>query len=210
MRCLKTIACLTVMLGTLLPSAATLAQPTPCEFAKLLAADAAAEDRFARAVAVSGDTAVIGAYYDDDRGTNSGAAYVFRYDGASWVQEQKLLASDGVAEDYFGLAVSISDGPVPRIVVGTANYRDEVNQDFDSMWSDSVVLACTPEFQEDPEPYLGVLLAEQFAEVDGLPMIGVAGTWESGPWRNHIFYSGWYAPWITMNTAGYLLLDVVK
>jgi hypothetical protein len=44
---------------------------------KLSASDAAAGDQFGRSVAVSGDTAVVGANFDDDAGSNSGSAYVF-------------------------------------------------------------------------------------------------------------------------------------
>ena len=35
---------------------------------------------------------MIGASADDDNGDHSGSAYVFRYDGSSWVDEAKLLA----------------------------------------------------------------------------------------------------------------------
>ena len=45
--------------------------------AKLTASDGAADDAFGFSVAVDGDTAVIGAYEDDDNGTDSGSAYVF-------------------------------------------------------------------------------------------------------------------------------------
>lgn len=47
------------------------------EDAKLTASDAAAGDRFGYSVAISGDTAVIGSYFDDDAGSYSGSAYVF-------------------------------------------------------------------------------------------------------------------------------------
>ena len=80
----------------------------PDEAIKLTASDAAARDRFGHSVSISGDTAVIGADGDDDAGTQSGSAYVFRYDGIGWVQQAKLTASDGAARDYFGTAVSIS------------------------------------------------------------------------------------------------------
>ncbi|UCG33990.1 MAG: FG-GAP repeat protein, partial [Phycisphaerales bacterium] len=63
---------------------------------------------FGGSVAVSGDVAVIGARGDDDNGTNSGSAYVFRMVGSTWVQEQKLLADDGDALDYFGGSVAVS------------------------------------------------------------------------------------------------------
>jgi len=87
------------------------------EEATLLAPDGAAEDWFGRSVAISGDTAVIGAMRDDDNGTDSGSAYIFRFNGLSWVQEAKLLASDGAQTDYFGNSVAIS-GDVA--VIGTS------------------------------------------------------------------------------------------
>ncbi|MHC4652630.1 MAG: FG-GAP repeat protein, partial [Planctomycetota bacterium] len=58
---------------------------------KLLADDGAPSDLFGGSVAVSGDTIVIGARYDDDLGNYSGSAYVFRSQGSRWVFEQKLL-----------------------------------------------------------------------------------------------------------------------
>jgi len=79
------------------------------EEAILLASDAAEDDAFGSSVAISGVTAVIGAISDDDNGESSGSAYVFRYDSTNWVEEAKLLASDGTAEDHFGSAVSLFD-----------------------------------------------------------------------------------------------------
>jgi len=46
---------------------------------KITAADGAEGDRFAISVSVSGDTAVIGADWDDDNGRSSGSTYVFQY-----------------------------------------------------------------------------------------------------------------------------------
>jgi len=76
--------------------------------AKLLAADGSANDYFGYSVSISGDYAVVGASYDDDKGTDSGSAYIFYYDGTSWSQQAKLLAADGAASDEFGISVSIS------------------------------------------------------------------------------------------------------
>jgi catechol 2,3-dioxygenase-like lactoylglutathione lyase family enzyme len=45
--------------------------------AKIGASDGAYDDRFGSSLALSGNTAVIGAYYDDDHGEDSGSAYVF-------------------------------------------------------------------------------------------------------------------------------------
>ena len=77
---------------------------------KLLASDGAQGDFFGSAVAISGDTALIGAAFDDDKGFNSGAAYVFVRDPttSTWTQQARLVASDGAARDNFGTAVAIS------------------------------------------------------------------------------------------------------
>ena len=92
-----------------------------CQIAKLLAADGAAGDLFGRGLSVCGDVAVVGAYVGDGLESDSGAAYICRFNGASWVQEQKLLANDGAASDRFGWSVSVS-GDV--VVVG-ADYDDD-------------------------------------------------------------------------------------
>jgi uncharacterized protein YceK len=76
--------------------------------AKLLPSDGAANDQFSMgAVSLEGDTAFIGAWYNDDNGANSGSAYVFTRSGTTWTQQQKLLASDGAAGDQFGSSVAL-------------------------------------------------------------------------------------------------------
>jgi len=82
--------------------------PTIGEVAKLIASDGGFSDSFGYSVAVDGDTAVIGAYGDDDLGTDSGAAYVFTRDAAGvWSLQQKLTASDGASDNRFGWAVAV-------------------------------------------------------------------------------------------------------
>ncbi len=76
---------------------------------KLYAEDAAAFDIFGVAADISGDRAIIGAFGDDDNGFFSGSAYVFVLQGGEWVQEAKLLPSDGATDDKFGRSVAISD-----------------------------------------------------------------------------------------------------
>ena len=78
----------------------------PDELPRLTASDAAAGDEFGVSVAVSGETAVIGAHKDDSL---RGSAYVFvRAASGSWTRQGKLIASDAAAEDYFGLSVAVS------------------------------------------------------------------------------------------------------
>ena len=74
---------------------------------KLTASDGAAGNNFGYSVSVSGNVAIVGAY-DDEIGTGSGSAYIYRWKGTSWVEEQKLTASDGAEGDYFGYSVSVS------------------------------------------------------------------------------------------------------
>ncbi|MCH8251512.1 MAG: hypothetical protein IID36_03560, partial [Planctomycetes bacterium] len=83
--------------------------PVSSEQAKLTASDAAEYVEFGASVSVSGDTALVGAAYDDcAAGNECGSAYVYRFNGTSWVEEQKLTASDAAANDEFGRSVSVS------------------------------------------------------------------------------------------------------
>ena len=79
------------------------------EVAKLVASDGASLDNFGISVSVSGDTAVVGAWQDDDLGSASGSAYVFERAGGVWTQTAKLMASDGAAGDVFGSSISAVD-----------------------------------------------------------------------------------------------------
>ncbi|MBS0196230.1 MAG: hypothetical protein JSR77_05680 [Planctomycetes bacterium] len=77
--------------------------------AKLTAADGARSDLFGCAVAISGDSAIVGAYGDDVSGTlDQGSAYVFVRSGTNWTQQARLSASDGAEADRFGWSVSLS------------------------------------------------------------------------------------------------------
>ena len=82
---------------------------------RITALDAAANDNFGYRVSISGDTVVVGADYDNDNGTNSGSAYIFKRDqgGADqWGQMKKITALDAVRGDIFGDSVSISGDTV--------------------------------------------------------------------------------------------------
>jgi len=90
------------------PIAPARGQCNPHELTKVIASDAAADDFFGSSVAVSGDTAVVGANGEDDAGSNSGSAYVFVRSGTVWTQQAKLTASDAAAFDNFGRSVAVS------------------------------------------------------------------------------------------------------
>lgn len=75
---------------------------------KLTASDGNEIDVFGRAVSISANFVIVGAYLDDDNGNESGSAYIFRDNESNWVQQNKLLLSDGDLNDRFGYSVAIS------------------------------------------------------------------------------------------------------
>ena len=89
------------------------------QLAKLTADDAAAFDSFGISVAISGNTALVGAFQDDDGGTNSGSAYLFDVNTGN--QIAKLTATDSAAGDKFGSAVALSGNSA---LVGDGTYAD--------------------------------------------------------------------------------------
>ena len=115
--------------------------------AQLVAGDGAADDWFGYSVAISGDTAVVGApWHDFGANADQGSAYVFVRSGSTWSLQAQLFASNGAADDWFGISVAISGDTA---VVG-ASYDDvggEVQQGSayvfvrsGSTWSEQVQL----------------------------------------------------------------------
>jgi hypothetical protein len=97
---------------------------------KLTASDGATDDRFGRSVALVGDTAVIGAMFQDDKGDNSGSAYVFTRSGSTWSQQAKLTAADGAAGDVFGWSVALSGDTA--VIAATRN--DDIGNEAGSAY----------------------------------------------------------------------------
>ena len=95
LRCIATLCVATVFLVR----AEDADAPFATQVAKLIADDGAVADYFGYSVAYSDGIAVVGAYNDDDKGSNSGSAYVFEMsdssDATSWTQVAKLTADDG-------------------------------------------------------------------------------------------------------------------
>jgi len=95
----------------------------PTQQAKLVAADGAPGDLLGSAVAVSGDTAVLGAY---NRNAGQGAVYVFTRAGTAWSQQQELVAADGSAGDQFGRSVAIDGDTAVACAPGKSNFLGAV------------------------------------------------------------------------------------
>lgn len=80
---------------------------------RLTAFDGAADDGFGYSVDIYQEFAIVGAPLDDDAGTTSGSAYVFRQNDDPndpyWFLQTKITASDAESFDWFGYSVSIYD-----------------------------------------------------------------------------------------------------
>ncbi|GAB4031996.1 FG-GAP repeat protein [Spirosoma gilvum] len=97
--------------------------------AKLTASDGEANDYFGRSVFIAGDYAIVGAYGDDVGGNSEqGSAYVFVRSGDSWIQQTKLTASDGIANDNFGRSVALSSSGDYALVGAALNDGFGVTQ----------------------------------------------------------------------------------
>ena len=72
---------------------------------KLSEPSPAKDNRFGTGVAISGDTAVIGA---PNRQFHRGAAYVFNRSGSVWALAQTIVPADVKAGDYFGLSTALT------------------------------------------------------------------------------------------------------
>ena len=113
--------------------------------ATLKASNAGANDLFGKSVAVSGETAVVGAYQEDSNAigvggsqsnnsaVDSGAAYVFTRSVTTWTQQAYLKASNTGGGDQFGDSVAVSGDTV---VVG-AGHEDSNAAETDNSASDS-------------------------------------------------------------------------
>jgi hypothetical protein len=88
---------------------------------KLIANDIKNNDRFGRSLSMRGNTLVIGARRDDDKGEDSGSAYIFKKANNVWSQTAKITATDGTAGDQFGGSIS-TDGNT--IIVGAYHNSD--------------------------------------------------------------------------------------
>jgi len=75
---------------------------------ELSASNGSQDDDFG-AVAVSGDTIIVGApQHQVGSSQDQGTAYVFTRSGSHWTQSQELTASNGAPYDQFGIAAAIS------------------------------------------------------------------------------------------------------
>ncbi len=116
---------------------------------KLIADDAQPGYKFGGSLSLSGNRALIGSdKAGESISATTGAAYIFEFNNNSWTQTDRLLASDGVDADNFGVSVSLFGN---RALIGNSNNDDNANGsgsayifDFDGTdWLESQKLTAT-------------------------------------------------------------------
>jgi len=138
--------------------------------------DGAAFDVFGASVAVGSGRIVVGAYGDDDNGSQSGSAYIFDLDGN---QLGIITASDGAAGDNFGRSVAVGSG---RIVVGSPYKQIGSNTDqgsayiFDLDGNQLGILTASDGAVNDSHDEFGYSVAVGFGRI----VVGVRGGYDSG------------------------------
>jgi len=164
-------------------------QAQPCEAQKLVASDGGEGDQFGFAIDVDGAIAVLGAIADFVPGIHSGSAYVFKRVGPTWIEVQKLTASDGEIAGEFGHSIAMQG---EWLAVGATAAE------IDGQWSAGAVYIFHLENDqwvetqrlESPTPFLGAqfgfsididsenMIIGEPAEAGGAPGYGAAFVFE--------------------------------
>ncbi|WP_394221453.1 FG-GAP repeat protein [Alteromonas gracilis] len=96
----------------------------------ITAPDANAGDAFGQSISLTDKYLVVGAPKNDTLGNDAGAAYIFKREQNAWRYQAKIVASDGLAGDLFGVSVAIDDD---TIIVG-ADLHDEIAENAGAVY----------------------------------------------------------------------------
>ncbi|WP_420191935.1 hypothetical protein [Haloplanus salinarum] len=142
--------------------------------AKLTADDRDKQDYFGGSVAIAGDTALVGAQWDEDpNGDSAGSAYVFTRTDGEWSQQAKLIPDDGDSDDTFGQSVTLS---MDTALIGAPADEDPAGQwsgsayvftQADGEWSQQAKLTAKDSTEGD---YFGSVALD-----NGLAVVGAPG-----------------------------------
>jgi hypothetical protein len=79
-----------------------------CELDELISPNVSAVAHFGSSVSISDDLLMVGAELDYSPIMKAGSAFIYRREGAHWIEEAKLTASDQAFLDRMGFSVAIS------------------------------------------------------------------------------------------------------
>ncbi len=156
---------------------------------KLIPSDPQFAGHFGTSVALHGDVAAIASIHEVVGGGNeSGAVYMFRRNGTTWVQEQKIIPADIAPFDYFGTSVSVYND----VVVVGSRLDDPVGSAYVFRWNGATWAQEQKLTPSDGSPYFGVSVSIHGdrivvgADANGTPALGpgaafvyrrIGGTW---------------------------------
>ncbi|NOT02572.1 MAG: hypothetical protein HOP29_18345 [Phycisphaerales bacterium] len=92
---------------------------------------------FASSLAVWGDLLWVGAYGDDENGMDSGAVYLYDWDGVRWTFRQKLVPKDSTAGQLFGSGMVAFDGGLFVTAPGDDEHGDGAGAVYYFEWDGS-------------------------------------------------------------------------
>jgi hypothetical protein len=128
----------------------------------VIPSDLTSADRFGVSVSVDSGYLLVGSRNDDDKGNNSGSAYLFEvptYSSTAGYELVKFTANNGKALDYFGESVALKDG----IALIGARGKDALGANA----------GCAYLFDADPSsPTFGAQLAWLLPAGNGFDWIG--------------------------------------
>lgn len=93
---------------------------------ELIASDPGGNDHFGVSVDVDGNTAAVGAEFEDTGGSNAGAVYVYTKTGPNWVQQQKVTPNDPSAGKQFGRSVALDGDTLAVGAIGENTFTGAI------------------------------------------------------------------------------------
>lgn len=113
---------------------------------KLVASTPSSNAEFGSSVTITGSRVLVGARYDDSVGSNAGAAYLFEFNGATWVQTKKYTLPGASGGDAAGSAVALSGD---YVLVGS-EWADDPELDSGELWAFAAPGTCLPKLTKVP------------------------------------------------------------
>ena len=96
----------------------------------LVAPDGESNDYFGKTVSVYQNWLITSSIYDNVNGEKSGSAYLFNFNGESWVFHTKIVPEDGSPFDRFGYSLDIYDD---QVIIGSV-YDDDLAENAGSAY----------------------------------------------------------------------------
>ncbi|MDF1592228.1 MAG: hypothetical protein P1P89_11980 [Desulfobacterales bacterium] len=137
---------------------------------KITASDASEYDYFGNSVSISDGIAVVGAYGNDDAGSDSGSAYIFKRNGEDWIEQIKLTSNDSAYHDWYGISVSVSGN---YVMIGAEYNGDSGSAYIYDLSTPSVTITAFPEIIQTGE---AATLSWSAANVDSISIAPGIGT----------------------------------